>query len=558
LNDKDAHIVRPINKRLLLAWFLGIPLSYFATSFLGHFYESIGLILLLAVLVHSFVTLFVYLLLHRAKVKLHSNPIEAGLAFGLLAILTVFVPAMYFMAKPFSYQFDPTLFNLVKPAARIAFLVALIPAFPVSAWAVSIAHKRHLSETRFYAFVDENLGGLIVSFLFFSVYLIFASIFNQSAYDADDIFFDADGNLWRVRFATDYYFDYYWRPAHPYTLIIVRPMVALIAVFFKGNRLFAVFTLNAFIGALCVFLVWYFVKNTVRNSLYALLIASLFGASTTQLAFGSIIETYIYLSAVALIFIVLLLKDRPFFTLVITGLVAFGITISNVGQTFIAHFLIKRNIKQLIIYGAIIGALVVPLSLLNNWIYPEAQPYFWELSTLEAEGHNSFPATLQRANYLGRVMFLHSVVAPEPLVIRDGFPFPKLWLFRASIQKEPMHIASYETWFGSSVAYAWFGLLLLGGVLFLKNLFKQDNRYFFTFILTVLFNFGLYLQYGKDVFLYSTNWTYAIILFLALAWRELAEQRWFQIVLLLFITGLLINNAQLLWTMLYISGPSVR
>ena len=550
--------MRPINKCLLLAWFLGIPLSYFATSFLGHFYESIVAISLLAVLVHSFVTLFVYHLINRAKEKLRSNPAETGFAFALLAALTVFVPAMFFMAKPFSYQFDPTIFNLFKSEALIAFFVALIPAFPISMWMVSFARKQHLRETRFYAFVDENLGGLIVAFLFFSVYLIFASIFNQPAYDADDIFFDADGNLWRVRFATDYYFDYYWRPAHPYTLIIVRPVVAMLAFFFNGNRLFAVFTLNAFVGALCVFLVWYFVKTTVRNSLYALLIAALFGASTTQLAFGSIIETYIYLSAVALIFIVLLLKDRPFFTLVITGLVAFGITISNVAQTFIAHFFIKRNIKQLIIYGAIISALVVPLSLLNNWIYPEAQPYFWEFSTLEAEGHNSFPATFQRADYLGRVMFLHSFVAPEPLVIRDGFPFPKLWLFRASIQKAPMHLASYENWFSTSVAYAWFGLLLLGGVLFLKNLLKQDNRYFFTFILTVLFNFGLYLQYGKDVFLYSTNWAYAIILFLALAWRELAGQRWFQVVLLLFITFLLINNAQLLWTMLYISGPSVK
>lgn len=131
-------------------------------------------------------------------------------------------------------------------------------------------------------------------------------------------------------------------------------------------------------------------------------------------------------------------------------------------------------------------------------------------------------------------------------------------MFRASIQKDPMHLASYETWFSTSVAYAWFGLLLLGGALFLKNLLKQDNRFFFTFILTLSFNFALYLQYGKDVFLYATNWTYAIVLFLALAWREFAEQRWFQMVLLAFITLLLINNSQILWTMLYISAPSVK
>jgi hypothetical protein len=545
-------------KRLVSAWILGIPLSYFVTSFLGHFYESSIGIFILAILVHSLVSLFVYHLLNRVKRDLQSNPAETWITLALLAAVAGFVPAMYYMAKPFSHQFDTTIFHFVEPGSRMAFLIALVAAFPIPIWALSVARKKRLDETRFYKFVDENLNGLIISFLFFSVYLIFASIFNQPAYDADDIFFDADGNLWRVRFATEYYIDYYWRPAHPYVLIIIRPLVAVLAFFFKGNSLFAAFTLNALTGALCIFLVWYFVKATVGNSLYALLIASLFGASTTQLGFGSIIETYIFLSAVALICIILLLKDKPLFTLVITGLVAFGITISNVAQTFIAHFFIKRNFKQLILYGVIIGALVVPLSLLNNAIYPESQPYFWQLSTLEAEGHNSFPATLQRANYLGRVMFLSSFVAPEPLVIRDGFPFPKTWLFRAAIQKDPMYLASYETWFSTSVAYAWFGLLMFGGVLFLKNLLKQDNRFFLTFIFTILFNFALYLQYGKDVFLYATNWTYAIVLFLALAWREFAGQRWFQIVLLVFIALLLINNSQLLWNMLYISAPSVK
>ena len=364
----------------------------------------------------------------------------------------------------------------------------------------------------------------MLALLFFAVYLIFASIFNRPSYDADDIFFDADGNLYRWRFATEKFRDYYWRPAHPFILIIVRPLVGTLAFLFKGDMLFAAFTLNALMGALCVYLVWYFVKHSMGNPLYALLIAALFGATSTQLAFGSIIESYIYLSVIALVFLVLLLKDRPLYMQVIAGLVAFGITISNVGQTFIAHFFVRRNIKQIIIYGLIVGALVVPLSLLNNWVYPNSQPYFWELSTLNSEGHNQFPRTLQRANFMVRTMALHSFVAPEPLVIRDGFPFAKVWMFRASIKKDPMRISTYETPLGNGLSRVWAGLMMLGGVLFLKNIFKQDNGYSLTFIFTVLFFFIVYMQYGKDVFLYATNWTYAIMLFLALAWRELATQ----------------------------------
>ncbi|NJN79929.1 MAG: hypothetical protein HC797_05335 [Anaerolineales bacterium] len=341
-------------------------------------------------------------------------------------------------------------------------------------------------------------------------------------------------------------------------MILIRPLVALIAFFLNGNTIHAAFALNAFAGALCVFLVWCFIKHYVINNLYSLFIATLFGASTAQLVFSSLIETYIFLAAVALLFIVFLIKDKPLFVLVITGLIAFGITVSNFAQTVIVHFFIKRDIKQLIKYGVIVIALIVPLTLLNNLIYPNSQPYFWNLSSFDGEGHNSFPPTLQRANYLGRVMMLHSIVAPQPLILQEEIPFLKVWMFRAAIKKDPMRLANYETLLGDLLAYAWIGFILLGGFLFLKNFHKQDNRFFLTFIMILLFNFFLHMRYGKDVFLYSVNWTYALILFLALAWQSLADKRWFQIALLTFVSFLLINNSQLIFTMLRTSALHIK
>ncbi|MDL1942036.1 hypothetical protein FBQ99_06780 [Chloroflexi bacterium CFX2] len=548
--------MKPINKRLLSAWFLGVPLSYFVVGYLENFYQSAFEIFLLALPVHALAGLFVHHLSGRILRAFRSDPTNAALSAVVYAAVFLFIPAAYSMAKPFPKLFDANAFHL--PAGQwLSFSAALTLALPLTFWLFSLAQQRGWKETRFFKFVDENLDGLVIALLFSAVYLIFASIFNRPSYDADDIFFDADGNLYRWRFATEKYRDYYWRPAHPFILIIIRPLVGILAFLFKGDALFAAFTLNALTGALCVFLVWYFVRNSAGNPLYALLIAGLFGASSTQLAFGSIIESYIYLAAVALVFLVLLLKDKPLYMQVIAGLIAFGITISNVGQTFIAHFFVKRNLRQIIVYGLIVGALVVPLSLLNNFIYPESQPYFWDIATLEGEGHNQFPPTLQRAEYLARVIVLHSFVAPEPLVIRDGWPFPKVWMFRASIKKDPMLLANYETPLGDGLALAWVGLMALGGALFLKNLFKQDNGYFLAFLFTVLFYFALHLQYGKDVFLYAANWTYAITLFLALAWRELAEKRWFQILLLVFVLFLLVNNSQMYRTMMEISAPSV-
>lgn len=549
--------MQSFDKRLPIAWLLGIPISYFAVSYLENFYRTPFQIALITIIAHSLVNLFVYYLLGRAVIEFRANRISTVIAAVLFAGLTIFIPVMYNMAKPFSNLFDASAFHL-DASVRVSFVNALIPSFFIAMVIVYIAKQRNWKESRLSKFVDDNLEGLLVAFLFFCVYLIFASIFNRPSFNEDDIFFDADSRLYRWRFATENYRDYYWRPAHPFILIIIRPLVGILSLLFRGDTLFAAFTLNALTAALCVFLVWYFVKHSVGNPLYALLIATLFGASATQLVFGSVIESYIYLSAVALVFLVLLLKDKPLWMQIIAGLIAFGITISNIGQSFIAHFFVKRNIKQIIIYGLIVGVLAVLLSLLNNFVYPESQPYFWDLSLLEGEGHNQFPVTLQRADYIARVMGLHSFVAPMPLTIEDEFAFPKVWMFRASIKKEPMRLANYETPLGDGLAIAWAGLLILGGVLFVKNILKQYDGYSIAFVVTLLFYFLLYLRYGKDVFLYAANWTFAITLFLALAWRDLEGKRWFQGLLLVFVLLLLVNNAGLLKTMLEITAPTVQ
>lgn len=549
--------MQSFDKRLPLAWLLGIPLSYFIVSYFENFYKTGFQIALFTIIVHSLVNLFLYYLFGRAIKEFLVNRISAVFVTILFTGVVIFIPALYNMAKPYQNLFDVSAFHL-DASLRISFFNALIPAFFIAMVVLHVAKQRKWDETRFFKFVDENLEGLLIAVLLFSAYLIFASIFNRPSFNEDDIFFDADSRLYRWRYATENYRDYYWRPAHPFILIIVRPLVGILAFLFNGDTLFAAFTLNVLTAALCVFLVWYFVKHSVGYRLYALLIATLFGASATQLVFGSIIESYIYLSAVALIFLILLLKDNPLYLQVIAGLVAFGITISNVGQTFIAHFFIKRNIKQIIIYGVMIGLFVVPLTLLNNYIYPDSQPYFWDLSLLDGEGHNQFPATLQRTNYLARVMALHSFVAPEPLTIDDEFAFTKVWMFRASIKKDPMRLANYETPLGDGLVIAWAGLLALGGVLFLKNIIKKYDGYSIAFLVTLLFYFLLHMRYGKDVFLYATNWTYAITLFLALAWRDLAGKRWFQVILLAFVLLLLVNNAGLLKTMLEVTSPAIQ
>ncbi len=545
------------NIRFIISWLVTAALIYPLIGFLNNFYKSSIEIGLVTFSLHTLTICFLYYVLGKLKADFQVQTFQTSIACIIFISLFIFLLALINQAIQYPNIVDISLYQ-IEATVLGCFFIALLVSLPASYYFLIWLRKKNIQQTRLYQFLNENINGLLSSILLFCVYIFFCIIFNQPQYDADDIFFDADGNLYRTRFGTENYADYYYRPFHPYVLIIIRPIVFTISLFLKGDMLFAAYITNAMAGALGIFLVWYFVKHLTKNSLYALLIATIFGASSTQLAFGSIMETYIFLSTVALIFLVLLIKDKSLPALVITGLVAFGITVSNIAQTVIAHFFIKRDIRQLIKYGLIILALIVPLSLLNNFIYPNSQPYFWEFASLAGEDKNSFPANYQRANLLGRVMVLHSIVSPNPLIIDDGFPFVKTWMFRAAIDGDPMLLATYNTTFNTFLAYFWMGLMAFGGLLFLKNFFKQDNCFFLTFILILLFNFTLHLVYGMDVFLYSANWTYALILFFALAWKEFANKRWFQILLLLFIILLLINNSQLLYTMLKTSAPSVR
>jgi hypothetical protein len=537
------------NVRMFFAWILSVFATFLAIGFLDDFHTAFLEVLLLTILIQSLAGLLIHRLLGKAQRLRREQPLDLILTLVLLLALSAFALYLFDMASRFPRLFNRQILRF-NADTFLPFIFGNLTAIPVLAWGRRFVKTGNTKQLPAFLLMNRTVVGILLAGFFFIIYLTLASIFNQPAFDVDDIFFDSDGLLWRMRFTTDLYRDYYWRSVHPFVLLIIRPLVSATAFFLKGDTLFAGIVLVALAGALCVFLTWYFVNHMTGNPLYALLVASLFGASASHLVFGSLIETYIFLATVVLIFLVLLLKDRPLPALVLAGLLSFGITISNFVQTAIAFLFVKRDFKQWVKYGLIVGALVIPLALLNNLVYPDSQPYFFVPSNLTVESDNTFSPSITRGAAVLRVMFLHSIVAPDPLILEEEIPFLKVWIFKAN----PLRVGEYETLFGTLLAFAWIGLLLLGGFLFLKKFRKHDQRFTLAFILILLFNFVLHLRYGKDVFLYSTNWTYAIILFLSLAWRDLADRRWFQILLLVFLALLMANNSRLILTMLETSA----
>jgi hypothetical protein len=107
-------------------------------------------------------------------------------------------------------------------------------------------------------------------------------------------------------------------------------------------------------------------------------------------------------------------------------------------------------------------------------------------------------------------------------------------------------------------AWFWLGLLALAALTWLINFRRNKARSISLALLAcILINLALHLRYGKELFLYSPNWTYALILLAGLGWQGLARSRWFQVVLLLFLALMAVNNGLLLKEIIEILAEQV-
>ena len=72
---------------------------------------------------------------------------------------------------------------------------------------------------------------------------------------------------------------------------------------------------------------------------------------------------------------------------------------------------------------------------------------------------------------------------------------------------------------------------------------------------SLAFNFLLHMNYGTELFLYASFWTYALVFFVALAFAELAGKQWFESTLTIFVLILMINNFWFIFTILGALAP---
>ncbi|MBK9924924.1 MAG: hypothetical protein IPP66_06475 [Anaerolineales bacterium] len=531
----------------IIAWALSGVISFFALSFFQNFYTSYWALIFFTVLLNTVFTLVFAIVLETVISRLKEKIIPiAILCLGVLLFpLTLRLLNQY-----------PTLLGVALIPARNTIPTFLVLTILSSMWTIHLIHKLDSTNWRsstIAIWIKRNFPGLLLaSAISASAYALGTTITSPDLHLADN-YFDTDSPIW-VNFLTanrDQVMS--MRAVHPYALMLLRPQVWLLSILMYGDKFHATILLNALYGGACVFLAWLFFKRRTNNTTYALIIAALLGLSNSHLLLSSFLESYIFSAAMLVASVVILQnKDAKLIHVIPVGLITFGITITNFIQTCITFFLTQWSIKKTFKYVSITIVLATILTFTQTLLQPNSQPFYIPSNI----GNESvfkrevvgvpLSETISRVNVITRTMTLFSVVAPRPLILLEEIGcstpcFNTIRFFRGEYQ-----YASYIG-FGSWLARLWFLLLVIAALIFIWNLFRnpRNSALQAALVLNLLFNFVLHMNYGDDPMLYSPNWTYALVFFVGISYEKMADKKWFQVGLLIFLTALLFNNVEL-------------
>lgn len=539
----------------LFSYLITLNLTYGAVGFLHQVLRTPFGMFLFAFIVMTVGTTIGYFLVQHATRSLQngflSNPINIILALSL----PVFWVGLIFKAAQYPSMFSMD-FIRVPQAWMSLFLLTTLASAILSLLLITRYSSLITNQFPLSTFI-HHLPGLYAAALFFLIELIIARALNHPALDHNTVLFESDAGPWMTILASPESAAIN-RSVHPLSLILIRPLVRLVSgMMGEHYALGGILVVSATAG-LCVFMTWLFVKRATNSNTYAFLFATLLGSTATHLLFGSLTENYIF-GAAALIFFFLLLQSNEtrFSFLVPAGLLLFGITITNIAQGLIALFFNKFGFKRLVQYTLYVFAFGVLLTLITGILYPKSQTLFFvpndiafEFSFVSPENEGvlsdpirfSEPASITRKlNVVSRSILLYGMVAPDVIEsVSDKPPFPTIDLKTFDVREKAL--ASYKGFSNLPLAL-WLVLLLGAFILFAKNIRTSKHTPLMLGLLGALgFNFLMHLFYGTELFLYTSYWVYALVLFFALAYSDLAEKAWIQWGLGAVVMLVMVNN----------------
>ncbi len=475
-----------------------------------------------------------------------------GRALLTLGIFLLFDAGVIVIALQFPNLFHPEqflppmknlgwiLFGLLAGLAALGGLVNRVLAWP---WLTF--RRRALGD-----WLEANLPGLLAAALVFPGYFILAHGFNPpvDGLSLNNTFFASDTYFWQVRFGTEQGYPI-GRAVHPLALLVLRAASWTLAFIHGGDWRLGALLLVAITASACAFLAWTFVYQTTRKASYALLFSGMQAFSAAHLVFGSVTETYIFSAFGLLLFaIVLVGRTRPVKDFLVPGLLTLGITITNAAQGALTFLIVRRDGRQWLQFVTLVASVGIALTVLTALLYPGHIGLFFVpsdllLETKHASHLEAGGGLPERFVLVSKNIFLYDVAAAPPTVTRvdkeDRPPFPKFNFFHPTygVREYGYSRLGYPT------LALWLILVLAGVARFLWRGKKSPHFSFqLAFLAVLALNLLMHLFYGFEPFLYTPNWTYALLFFLALSLDELPKQDWLEWGLLAFLLLLLANN----------------
>jgi hypothetical protein len=272
------------------------------------------------------------------------------------------------------------------------------------------------------------------------------------------------------------------RSVHPLSLIVIRPLMRLLAMLMGEYWNLAGMLIVAAMSGACVFMAWLYVKRAVNSSTYAFIFATLLGSTATHLVFGSLTENYIF-GAAALIFFFLLVQagESRFSVLLPSGLLLFGITVTNIAQGVIALFFNKFGFSRLVRYCLLVLGAGVILTFFTGALYPNIERLFFipsdlafEFNFVKFEDQSLAEHLLEKFQVVSRTMFLYDVAGPSLVeVVSDKPPYSTIDVL--TFDQRTHRMASYKG-LANIPLVLWLVLLASSFLAFIKNFKSSGHR----------------------------------------------------------------------------------
>jgi len=315
---------------------------------------------------------------------------------------------------------------------------------------------------------------------------------------------------------------------HPLFVLLLNPIGVALRAGLRGlgveaSGRVAAITLSAAAGGGGVAVFSVLLRGLGLASLRVVLWSLVFGLSASQFVFGSLPESWIFSGLSLLVLFALGTRPRPPRDgLVVAGTAAFGMAVTNLAAAVLvrARWLVSegrvgRLVGGLARYLLLVLLATALLSALQSVVYPGASP-FYRADPLAREDRQSFVRNFELAERTGDLLahlFFFSLTAPRLLVTETGTP-------RTTVDFPDPSLAALRPE-GAVHAVLWTALLLLAGL----GLVRVREPLPLALVLWLVIQAALHLVFGTSLFLYSCQWTFAVVALVAVGTDRLSPPR---------------------------------